>query len=291
MLINQQQNVIIENGAIVAPTASLGCFIKVCCDAKIGGNAILDGLVIVPPHVQIEDMAHISYGVCFLMPNSKDNPTKIGRGAILGVNAIIHSGVSIGPGAVVLPGTQILRSIPPMAIVEGSPARIVGYVGAPLSMAQKFDSTSIGITQSKVRGVTVHKMPSTIDIRGNLTVGEFCRSIPFNVKRYFLVYDVPSLETRGEHAHRECHQFLICVSGSCSVVADDGNYKQEFLLDKPDIGIYIPPMIWGIQYKYSSDAVLLVFASDYYDSDDYVRNYDEFVQLAKKMSLSEKTDK
>jgi UDP-2-acetamido-3-amino-2,3-dideoxy-glucuronate N-acetyltransferase len=78
------------------------------------------------------------------------------------------------------------------------------------------------------------------------------------VKRYFIVFDVPSMETRGEHAHRECHQFLICVRGSCAVVADDGKNRQEFLLDRPDVGVHLPPMVWGIQYKYSADAVLLV---------------------------------
>ena len=94
-----------------------------------------------------------------------------------------------------------------------------------------------------------------------------------------MVFDVPSVETRGEHAHRECHQFLICVRGSCAVVADDGINRQEFLLDRQDLGIHLPPMVWGIQYKYSADAVLLVFASHYYDSTDYIRNYSEFRQL------------
>jgi UDP-2-acetamido-3-amino-2,3-dideoxy-glucuronate N-acetyltransferase len=118
-------------------------------------------------------------------------------------------------------------------------------------------------------------------MRGSLTVGEFDRSIPFVAKRYFMVFDVPSLEVRGEHAHRECHQFLICVRGSCSVVADDGFNRQEFLLNRPDLGIHLSPMVWGIQYKYSIDAVLLVFASHYYDCLDYVRNYDDFCRLVK----------
>ncbi|WP_431472849.1 sugar 3,4-ketoisomerase [Luteimonas dalianensis] len=128
--------------------------------------------------------------------------------------------------------------------------------------------------------VKLVKLPRLIDIRGSLTVGEFERSVPFVAKRYFMVFDVPSVETRGEHAHRECHQFLICVRGSVSVVADDGARRREYLLDRPDLGLHLPPMVWGIQYKYSPDALLLVFASHYYDSDDYIRNYDEFLQLA-----------
>ena len=118
------------------------------------------------------------------------------------------------------------------------------------------------------------------DLRGNLSVGEMSRDIPFEVKRYFLVFDVPSVETRGEHAHRICHQFLVCVKGRCSVVADDGRQRHEFLLDSPDLGVHLPPMVWGIQYKYSADAVLLVFASEHYDSAEYVRDYDEFIALS-----------
>jgi hypothetical protein len=91
------------------------------------------------------------------------------------------------------------------------------------------------------------------------------------------VFDVPSRETRGEHAHRACHQFLLCAKGSCAVVADDGVRRQEFLLDRPDLGLHLPPMIWGIQYKYTPDAVLLVFASELYDAADYIRDYDQFL--------------
>lgn len=125
------------------------------------------------------------------------------------------------------------------------------------------------------------KLPLINDTRGNLSVGEFGRSIPFEVKRYFIVFDVPSQELRGEHAHRECHQFLVCVKGSCSVITDDGVTRNEFVLDKPNIGAYLPPMTWGVQYNYSADAVLLVFASHFYDNADYIRDYDEFLQLAR----------
>jgi dTDP-4-dehydrorhamnose 3,5-epimerase-like enzyme len=91
------------------------------------------------------------------------------------------------------------------------------------------------------------------------------------------VYDVESKEVRGEHAHKQCHQFLICVNGSCSVVVDDGTKRQEILLDRPGLGLYIPPMIWATQYKHSPDAVLLVFASEIYDPEDYIRDYQEFL--------------
>ncbi len=130
-------------------------------------------------------------------------------------------------------------------------------------------------------GFQLVKLRNVVDARGNLTAGEFGRSVPFDVKRYFMVYQVPLVAVRGEHAHRRCHQFLICARGKISVIADDGVRREEFLLDGPNLGLHIPPMVWGVQHNYSPDAVLLVFASHYYDADDYIRDYDEFLALAR----------
>jgi dTDP-4-dehydrorhamnose 3,5-epimerase-like enzyme len=99
------------------------------------------------------------------------------------------------------------------------------------------------------------------------------------MKRYFLVFDVSSADVRGEHAHRSCQQFLVCVKGQVAVAADDGHERAEFLLDRPNLGLHIPAMVWGLQYHYSEDAVLLVFASEEYDPADCIRNYDEFLRL------------
>ena len=122
-------------------------------------------------------------------------------------------------------------------------------------------------------------MPRAIDIRGSLTVGEFERSIPFAVKRYFLVFDVPISKRAANTRIASAISFCVCLRGSCAVVADDGIHRQEFVLDQPDLGLYLPPLVWGIQYKYSGDAVLLVFASHYYDSADYIRDYADFRKL------------
>lgn len=122
-------------------------------------------------------------------------------------------------------------------------------------------------------------LPKILDPRGNLTVGEFGKEIPFEVKRYFMVFQVPLVEIRGGHAHKKCHQFLICVRGRITAHVDDGKEVDEFILDRPDMGLYMPPGTWGVQYNYSPHAVLLVFASHYYDSDDYIRDYDEFKRL------------
>ena len=125
----------------------------------------------------------------------------------------------------------------------------------------------------------MHRLPLVDDLRGSLSAGEFVAQIPFAPQRYFLVFDVPGKEVRGEHAHRQCHQFLVCVRGSLSVVVDDGASSEEVVLDAPNVGLYVPPMIWAVQYHYSADAMLLVFASDHYDPADYIRDYDEFVRM------------
>ena len=133
----------------------------------------------------------------------------------------------------------------------------------------------------KIAKYKLIELPDIPDNRGNLTVGEFKRVIPFEAKRFFIVYQVPLSQIRGEHAHHQCHQFLIAVRGHISVIADDGTSREEFLLNKPNLGLYLPPLVWGIQYKYSPDACLLVFASDYYDGADYIRNYDNFLNIVK----------
>jgi dTDP-4-dehydrorhamnose 3,5-epimerase-like enzyme len=136
--------------------------------------------------------------------------------------------------------------------------------------------------ESIVKGVKVYKLPFIKDMRGNLSFAEYGQCLPFVPKRYFLVFDVPSVSIRGEHAHKSLGQFLVCVKGAVSIVVDDGFTREEMQLDSKDIGIYIPPMVWGVQYKYSQDAVLLVLASDIYDPDDYIRDYDIFLDVVKK---------
>ncbi|MDA7842774.1 FdtA/QdtA family cupin domain-containing protein [Methylophilaceae bacterium] len=141
----------------------------------------------------------------------------------------------------------------------------------------KETSTKIGVGQSQL-----FLMSRIDETSGTLSVGEFSKDIPFAVKRYFLVFNVPSTEKRGMHAHYKCHQFLICVKGNCYVEVDDGSQREEIFLDEADKGIYIPPLIWSKQHKYSEDAVLLVFASDYYDPDDYVHDYSKFCSIVAK---------
>lgn len=132
-----------------------------------------------------------------------------------------------------------------------------------------------------VRGVDLYRFPWVNDPRGDLTVGEFGKEFPFVPKRYFIVFGVSQGTLRGEHAHKKCHQFLICAQGQCQAVIDDGVTRREVLLDNPSVGIHVPPMIWGTQYNYSTDGALLVFASEHYDPDDYIRDYSEFQSVVR----------
>ena len=252
-------------------------------DASIAPGCVIKSGAYIGHGVHLETGVSVGANVAFVdVPSGKlGTGTLVKRLASIGANSTIYPGVVIAAKAEVRPGSVVTRSVPPNAIVEGNPANIVGYVGtdgkqnSPLHERAGGRSPDVEITP--VRGVTVHRFPVIPDLRGNLTVGEFGRQVPFVPKRYFMVFDVPSREVRGEHAHYQNHQFLICLRGSCSVVADDGVRRVEIDLHAPNRGIYLPPMTWGIQYKYSKEALLLVFASEYYDAADYIRDYDEFL--------------
>ncbi len=124
-------------------------------------------------------------------------------------------------------------------------------------------------------------IPNFGDARGDLCVLERGEVLPFEIKRIFYTYNVPSSLARGEHAHKECDQFLIAVHGSLQVTADDGREKQEFTLDSPTIGLLLPGGIWGIQYNHAPGTVLMVLASERYDAADYIRNYDDYLEYVR----------
>lgn len=255
--------------ATIDPLATFGT------DSKVGPGSILVG------HCVIADDVVIGPG-CVL--DAGDGTLVVEPGARIGAGVTIGHPVTVGRGARLQPGTTVLRDVPPHAIVAGNPAEISGYTtpgGVAAHATAATAPQAPGFHATSVAGVTFHRLPKVLDLRGNLTVGEFDRTIPFLPRRHFMVFGVPNSEIRGEHAHRTCHQFLICAHGSCTVLADDGLAREEFLLDDPSLGLHLPPLTWGVQYKYSRDAVLLVFASEFYDSAEYVRDYAEFMALSR----------
>ena len=114
---------------------------------------------------------------------------------------------------------------------------------------------------------------------GNLTVVENHSGFPFDVKRVFYLYNIAGGESRGAHAHIECHQFLIAASGSFEVSLDDGKYKRQVFLNRPDLGLHIPPGVWASEMNFSSGAICLVLASHAYNEADYIRNYDDYLKF------------
>ena len=133
--------------------------------------------------------------------------------------------------------------------------------------------------KSKLEGVDLISFPTVVAARGNLTALELPKVVPFSVKRIFLVHGVRNTEVRGEHAHKTCWQLLLATSGSINIELSDGELNESFILDKPFQGLLIPPLIWGTQYNFSSNATLLVLASEAFDPDDYIHDFQEFRNL------------
>lgn len=282
--------------AHVLPGARIGADCNICDHVFVENDVVVGDRVTVKSGVQLWDGLRVADDA-FIGPNatfSNDKfprskqyqreilETYVGRGASIGAGAVILPGIRIGAGAMVGAGAVVTHDIPARAIVSGNPARIVGYVDTVRARPSGgLRRTGSAVTPTSVDGVTLHRLMRAVDMRGSLSAGEFSIDVPFVPQRYFLVFDVPGKDVRGEHAHRECQQFLVCARGSVSVVVDDGRRSEEFVLDEPDIGLYVPPMIWAVQYRYSADAVLLVFASHHYDADDYIRDYDRFLEAVR----------
>lgn len=130
----------------------------------------------------------------------------------------------------------------------------------------------------KRNNYSIIDFPKIIDPRGNLTVAESMQHVPFDVRRVYWTYDVPAGESRGGHAHKQCREVIIAVSGSFTVTLDNGNEKQSFHLNHPWQGLLVDTGIWRTLDDFSSGAVCLVIASELYDEDDYIYDYDEFLR-------------
>jgi len=132
--------------------------------------------------------------------------------------------------------------------------------------------------EASIYDCSIIELPRLKNRAGNITVVNNNYNIPFEVKRIFYIYDIPGGEDRGAHAHKDCHQFLVAVSGNFEVEMDDGTNKRTITLNRPYYGLHIPPGIWAAEKGFSSGAVCLVLASHKYDEKDYIREYPNFLE-------------
>lgn len=281
-------------------------YVRVTPGVAIGRNCVLHDHAVLIGAVTLEDDVAVQTGAQLLGRIRVEQGVIVGAGAVLGgeswsgqgadhqaneiivhrfasigPNVTVSPGVAIGRRAVLQPGCVVAQNVPANAVVSGNPATIVAYVDSGHEAAAQEvvvpSSVAAAVTETRVRGVTIHRLAHASDLRGSLTATEFS-SLPFAPRRLFTVYDVPSESVRGSHAHRTCSQFLVCTLGAVSCLVDDGSAREEIRLASPDVGVHIPPMIWGTQWQYTRDAVLLVLASHPYDASDYIRDYEEFLE-------------
>lgn len=272
-------HVFIENDVIVGDDVTLKCGVQLWDGVRLG-----DRVFIGPNATFTND----------LRPRSKRYPTEFLQTVLeddvsIGANATILPGITIGRGAMVGAGAVVTRGVPPYATVVGNPAVIIGYqdtanpIGTSAVSGMPFGvSTTIGErSELGVRGCWIEKLPHFSDMRGSLTPLQFEKGFPFEPNRIFLVYGVPSNHVRGEHAHHRCEQFLVAAHGGVSIVVDDGKNRTEVRLEEPSVGLYLAPLVWGIQYKFEPQSVLMVAASRVYEDHDYIRDYSEFLQIVR----------
>ena len=285
--------------AHVLPQAVIGEDCNICDHVFVENDVVIGDRVTVKSGVQLWDGVRLANDV-FVGPNatftndknprSKQKPpfflvTNVEEGASIGANATILPGITIGRSALIGAGSVVTSDVPPYAIVVGNPARISGYVGQSDDVVTTRDEVNDSQTTIDIAGrATLSGLTLATDMRGSLAAIEFATQCPFTPRRLFLVHNVPSKSVRGEHAHLQCHQFLVAVAGSISISIDSGTERETVVLSSPSSGLYIPPMTWGSQFHFSSDAVLLVLASHKYDDADYVRDYETFRKLVKSAS-------
>lgn len=287
--------------AHILPGAVIGADCNICDGVFVENDVVVGDRVTVKCGVQLwdgvelEDDVFVGPNATFTndaFPRSGMHPaayarTLVRRGASIGANATILPGLTIGADAMVGAGAVVTRDVPDGVVVVGNPARIVpslagGVAGSAPAASSAEPPAAMALPrlgQSAVSTVTVVALPVRTDRRGSLSFGETGAHIPFPVERYFALSNVGRGESRGNHAHRTLHQFIVCLHGSCTVRVDDGRAHADIALSSPAFGVHAQPLTWCTLSNFSVDAVVLVLASAAYDAADYLHDYDEFLQL------------
>lgn len=248
----------IARGASVGARCDIGDGARIDHGARIGDGVVVGAGVRVAPGATVEQDA-----------------------AIAGSSGAGQPSIVIWHGATVTAGSRVMNSVPPRAVASGHPAAVTGFATtAPCAPLRQLLPAGTRSASLGIRGATAHALQAIGDDRGSMFVAEFGSHVPGAVERCFLIRDVPAHLVRGQHAHRRCHQHFVMTMGSCSLVLDDGTHAQELVLDTPETTVHLGPLVWATLHRFSPDAALAVFASEHYDERDYVRRYDDFLELA-----------
>jgi UDP-2-acetamido-3-amino-2,3-dideoxy-glucuronate N-acetyltransferase len=268
------RNCNICDGVFVEDDVSIGDDVTVKCGVQLWRGVRLGNLVFVGPNATFTNDK---------LPRSKQRPsayalTTVGDGASIGANATILPGIGIGAGAMIGAGAVVTSNVPARAVVVGNPGRVAGYAGA----TELHDASPHSLPRDY--GPSLIRLDTHAEARGRLFVADE-GSIPFAAKRFFLVDKVPAGEARGNHAHHSSQQFFVAVSGQVVVSVDDGRRAYSVRLSHPGVGVYLPPLIWSMQFGHSVDAVLLVLASEPYDKTKYISDYLEFCSIVSRAGI------
>jgi UDP-2-acetamido-3-amino-2,3-dideoxy-glucuronate N-acetyltransferase len=270
--------------AHVLPGAKIGAGCNICDgvfvenDVVVGDNVTVKCGVQLWDGVTLEDDVFVGPNATFtndIRPRSKVYPeaflrTTVEQGASIGANATILPGLRIGRNAMIGAGAVVTHSVPSNAIVVGNPARIIGYAdAAAASSGETAAAASVGDVSPLIKSVQLRTLNTAEDVAGRQLSGvEFERDIPFVPARFQLIQGPHTPDERSELAPTRCHRFLIALHGSVLVTTHGAEQRQQFVLDNPTLGLYLPPMLQGIGYKYSDNAMLLVFTSGFDASRD-----------------------
>lgn len=284
------KNTLIGDGASIREESNIGSFciigryVTINYSTEIGNRVKIMDHTWLAGKMKIEDNVFISGGVMTSNDNNTDNligdkyvfkesevvgPT-IRKSAVIGVGATLLPGIVVGKNSVVAAGAVVTKDVPPNYLVMGVPARII----RDLRKTKKLKISK----KVSIKNCRWIRLPKIVDPRGNLTVIENERHIPFAIKRIFYIYEVPHDALRAGHALKSCNQILIALSGRFDVMVSDGTDKKIYHLNRSHKALLIPSTVWREMFNFSKAAVCLVLASEYYDPDDYYRDYRLYIE-------------